>query len=220
MRLIVKNFSLTSAMIISVLICNSAYAELKKSVAVTSNYVFRGISQTDDNAALQGSVDYSIAAGTYMGIWASTVDKGLEYDLFLGQAGKAGIINYNFGLISHEYTDKDFFDGSIRELYLGLNYKVITFRFFDGFDTRAPRTDHSYYDLSLDIPLPAETKLNLHYGVFEPDTSGIDNDEDYSIGIKGDVAGFGVSATYAEFSSNTKPDDEIFYISVSKTLAQ
>ena len=43
---------------------------LSYNIAVTSNYVWRGVTQTDNNAALQGGIDYSKGM-FYAGAWAS-----------------------------------------------------------------------------------------------------------------------------------------------------
>ncbi|MBK8176390.1 MAG: hypothetical protein IPK66_14320 [Rhodospirillales bacterium] len=49
------------------------------SVALTSDYMFRGISQTDNKPAVQGSLEYSYDTGfngitPYIGFWGSNVD--------------------------------------------------------------------------------------------------------------------------------------------------
>jgi uncharacterized protein (TIGR02001 family) len=61
-------------------------------LALTSDYVFRGISQTDFGPAAQGGLDYSFGhgSGLYVGAWASGVDYGdadgpdVELDTYAG----------------------------------------------------------------------------------------------------------------------------------------
>ncbi len=60
-------------------------------IGVVSNYIWRGITQTDDKAAVQGGLDYSHSSGFYAGTWVSNVDFNLdedspsaEVDLYLG----------------------------------------------------------------------------------------------------------------------------------------
>jgi uncharacterized protein (TIGR02001 family) len=58
-------------------------------IAVTSDYLFRGVSQTNQEAALQGGLGYEFENGIYVGTWASNVDFGLngantEADFFVG----------------------------------------------------------------------------------------------------------------------------------------
>ncbi|WP_292773230.1 TorF family putative porin, partial [Methylophaga sp. UBA5100] len=43
-------------------------------VLIGSDYIFRGISQTDNNPTIQGGIDYGHASGLYVGTWASNVD--------------------------------------------------------------------------------------------------------------------------------------------------
>lgn len=48
-------------------------------VGLFSQYVFRGISQTNEDPALQGGFDYSHASGFYIGTWASNISWLKEY---------------------------------------------------------------------------------------------------------------------------------------------
>ena len=43
------------------------------SVALTSDYLFRGVSQTSNNAAVQGSMAFNHASGAYLSFWASSI---------------------------------------------------------------------------------------------------------------------------------------------------
>ena len=61
------------------------------SVALVSDYRFRGVSQTDKEAALQGGVTVTHESGVYAGAWASNLSgwgtfggANLELDLFAG----------------------------------------------------------------------------------------------------------------------------------------
>ncbi|MGH8030064.1 MAG: TorF family putative porin [Arenimonas sp.] len=59
-------------------------------LALTSDYVFRGVSQNSREPALQGGLDYSFGdTGFYVGTWGSNVDFGdgspdLEIDTYIG----------------------------------------------------------------------------------------------------------------------------------------
>ena len=41
-------------------------------ISFTSNYIWRGFSLSNDNAAIQGGLDYNWDAGFYVGTWVST----------------------------------------------------------------------------------------------------------------------------------------------------
>jgi uncharacterized protein (TIGR02001 family) len=99
------------------------------SVALTTDYVYRGVSQTDENWAIQGSFDYGHPSGFYVGVWASNVaeivsEGNMEMDLYGGYS-REFFKNFSFdiGIIYYWYPDpgtgpkRDFIEG-----VLGLKY--------------------------------------------------------------------------------------------------
>lgn len=65
------------------------------SVALTSNYVFRGLTQTREDPAIQGGATISHSSGFYVGLWGSNVDFGdgesdIETDFFAGYGFSLG----------------------------------------------------------------------------------------------------------------------------------
>jgi uncharacterized protein (TIGR02001 family) len=86
-------------------------------VALTSEYIFRGISQTDDTPAIQGGFDWNLESvagtgvGIYAGVWASNVnfhtDNSLESDWYAGLQGSIGpkdmAVNWKLGGIYYYY---------------------------------------------------------------------------------------------------------------------
>lgn len=61
------------------------------SLAVTSDYIYRGVSESNDEAAVQADLHLDTARGTFFGAWASTRSRRLEpgaagiLELYLGQ---------------------------------------------------------------------------------------------------------------------------------------
>ncbi len=79
-------------------------------VGVASDYIFRGISNTDGKGQVFGGVDASYGIG-YAGVWASNVDFGTEnpdteIDLYAGVKPTVGAASLDFGVIYYGY-DKD-----------------------------------------------------------------------------------------------------------------
>lgn len=88
-------------------------------VALTTDYMFRGITQSDDGPAIQGGFDYQYKpVGAYGGVWASNVElavngtpskavnnrASLELDIYGGIAGAlANGIGWDFGGILYTY---------------------------------------------------------------------------------------------------------------------
>ena len=58
----------------AVLTSGVASAELSANAAIASNYIWRGVTQTDDQAAGQGGIDWGYDSGLYAGTWVSNVD--------------------------------------------------------------------------------------------------------------------------------------------------
>jgi uncharacterized protein (TIGR02001 family) len=76
-------------------------------VGVTTDYVFRGISQTLEDPALQGGVDLTCGK-FYLGVWGSNVDFGadvanVELDIYGGYKMATGPVSWDLGFIYYTY---------------------------------------------------------------------------------------------------------------------
>jgi uncharacterized protein (TIGR02001 family) len=96
-------------------------------VALASEYIFRGVSQTSEGAAIQGGFDATCGM-FYAGVWASNLDWGtafrpgpddfvtwasIEIDSYAGFKGKLGRFAWDLGAIYYAYpnsTRNFFFD--------------------------------------------------------------------------------------------------------------
>ncbi len=82
---------------------------LSGGLAMTSDYIFRGISQTDEKPALQGHFDYAAPNGFYLGLWGSNVDfndggkTSLEADPYVGYKFDNFGFTWDVGAIGHVY---------------------------------------------------------------------------------------------------------------------
>ncbi len=113
-------------------------------VGVVSDYIFRGISQTHGDPAIQGGIDYAHPSGFYLGAWASTItwvkdytNKGdVEVDLYGGfrSTFAGGDWNYDLGLITYNYPghgDANAFGANpnTTEVYAALGYKWLSVKY-------------------------------------------------------------------------------------------
>lgn len=84
--------------------------EISLTAAIVSDYRYRGVSLSDRDPAVQGSVDISYA-GFYAGIWLSsiarTADTNVENYLYAGYVGQAGPIEYEIGANVRLYPGGD-----------------------------------------------------------------------------------------------------------------
>jgi len=84
-------------------------------IGATSDYVFRGISQNDNDPTIQGGIDLGYGI-LYGGIWASGInfdaisnDADLEIDWYGGIKPTWGPATFDFGVIYYSYPNAGYF---------------------------------------------------------------------------------------------------------------
>jgi uncharacterized protein (TIGR02001 family) len=190
-------------------ISNSFAIDRTVTVALTSNYVFRGQTQTDDKLALQATYHAAQTKnkGWYAGMFASNVAKGAEVDLYGGWRspfGEEQKFAYDVGAVQYLYTDSQFAE-STYEIYGGVSYQTSYVRYFLG-------ENSDYLDLSTSLYVLDEFGLELHYGrTFDLPKDG----NDVAATLQKDIKGYllAVSLTYEDVT----PKNEVeFFVTVSK----
>jgi uncharacterized protein (TIGR02001 family) len=94
--------------------------EFSGNVTLASEYIYRGITQTDHGPAIQGGFDFE-SDSFYAGVWASNVDFGdgtnVEADFYAGFTPSAGGFDFDFGGLLYTYPgspdaggEQDFFE--------------------------------------------------------------------------------------------------------------
>lgn len=151
---------LSSLLVLSGLVAAPAFAAdapasphtVAFNVGVTSDYIFRGITQTQHDPALSGGVDYSHASGFYAGAWLSMqswvetggtaalgdaykTDSNLELDLYGGYKGAVAGIGYDVGVITYYYPGKrsgapaGYATPDTTEVYVAGTWKMLTLKY-------------------------------------------------------------------------------------------
>ena len=146
-------------------------------VAMTSNYVWRGMTQTDDSPAIQGGFDLEYK-GVYAGVWGSNVEYGnasLETDVYFGYAGEVSGLSYDVGFIEYIYANQP--DAlNFGEVYVGLGYDFgvasVGALYSIGVDTH--NTDdagdwepENAWEVSASAPLPMDLSVDVVYGDYD-----------------------------------------------------
>ena len=155
----------------------SAHAGVSSTVTATSDYDFRGITQTAQDPAIQASIDYAHASGWYVGAWASNVDfcasgasgcldANYELDLYTGFTGTLGKgVGWDAGLIYYTYEKSDY---NYPEIYASLSkdwFKAkLSYSNDFGGDTTRGDTPAYYVEAAATIPLPNNFSVLAHAG--------------------------------------------------------
>ena len=123
----------------------TAQAGTSGNVTVTSDYLFRGVTQTNRKPALQGGITYTADNGFYVGGWGSSIswlsdaDPGIssqvELDAFAGYAGKFGDSDVGFDVGGNYYWypgeyPSGFNSADTFELYAGVSYRILSARYY------------------------------------------------------------------------------------------
>lgn len=185
-------------------------------VAFTSDYMFRGITQNDEEPAIQGSLDYSYKlnnkASLYLGVWGSNVDfndndeANIEMDWYGGTTFNVDEFSFDIGAIYYTYP------GAADSL----NYDYYEFKGSAGYDFKVASItgtvnytpenfgksgNAEYYQLAGEIPLPKGFTLNGHIGRQMIDKEAVFGKPDYTdwaVGIAYNLKGVDIKVEYID----------------------
>jgi uncharacterized protein (TIGR02001 family) len=168
---------------------------LTANVGLFSEYIFRGVTQTAGDPAIQGGFDYGHSSGLYVGTWASNVSwlkdfgtyssSSLEWDFYGGFKRNFGSTDFYFdvGTIYYYYPGNKV-SGAVSadtwELYAGVGWKWLGLKYSysldDYFGARptGQKTDGTWYlDFFVNYPV-GETGFTLigHYGILDVKDDG------------------------------------------------
>jgi uncharacterized protein (TIGR02001 family) len=204
-------------------------------VALVTDYLYRGISQSAGKPAIQGGFDYAHPSGFYIGAWGSNVSwvgatsASLELDTYLGFRNSfAGDFSYDVGFLRYNYPGY-YASGATKadtnEIYGLIGWKWVTLKYSYGLgDTfGVPADNSSYVDLSASYTLEGSgVILGAHYGkqtINAKDTASFvtsapfskdgANYSDYNLSIAKDFSGYVFKLLY----SDTNADDSVYYVS-------
>ena len=171
------------------LVAMAAQAEVTGNAAVVSDYNWRGITQTSQDPALQGGIDYTHESGFYLGAWGSNVDFGdccdnnVEIDLYTGFRG-GDAVTWDVGFIYYTYPSGE--DLDYPEIYAGLGWNWLSGKVWYSNDFGNSGESAFYYEANATYELPANFGVNAHVGYSDGDAIDLLYDDsymDWSVGV-------------------------------------
>ncbi len=178
--------------------------EFSANVALSTDYLFRGISQSDSGPAISGGFDYTYTPiGLYIGTWASSIDfadsSPVEVDYYAGFAGEFGNgISWDIGGIYYDYPQGD-------DTALGADLEYI----------------EAYGSLGYTFDAAWEPSVGV-FVAYSPDFFGETDDAvviEGSLGLSLPIAGLGFSATIGHQDVDDIGEYEYYSVGLSKDIS-
>jgi uncharacterized protein (TIGR02001 family) len=200
-------------------------------VSLTTNYLYRGISQTGGKPAVQGGFDYAHPSGFYAGVWGSNISwitdvpgtadaASVELDTYLGFTNSfATDFSYDVGFLRYNYpgeytvgttkADTNEVYGSIGWKWLKLKY---SYSLGDTFGISEAKGTN-YIDLSGSYTIEdVGVTVGAHYG--KQTYKGVTADglvlagtdptySDYNLSASKEFSGYEVGLTYSSTNAES-----------------
>ena len=202
-----------------VVVPNDAIAGVSGSVALTSDYIFRGISQNNTEPALQAGVEYADDSGFYVGSWGSNVSwlsdtpvvdgdisNSVELDFYGGYRGKFNdTVGFDVGALYYWYPGdypSGFNSPDTAELYFGISAGVFAAKYSYALTDLFGYADSDgsgYLDAAVNWEFVPTWTLNAHAG-----KQWIESNEDFEyvdwkLGVtKTFEGGFAIALAYTD----------------------
>jgi len=216
-------------------LAGTANAGVSGSLTLTSDYLFRGFTQTNEKPAIQGGLEWSSEkSGFYAGTWGSSIswlDLGddfssqLELDGYVGFRGQfTDDFSYDVGVLYYGYPG-DFPSGfnkaDTTELYFGIGYGIFSLKYSYAVTDLFGIDDSdgsSYLDFGISKGFADDSwTISAHYG--KQFISGAANSDysDWSVGIsKALPADFSLDLTYVD--TDVDGADDAVYFAITKSF--
>lgn len=204
------------------------WGAISSSIAVATDYTFRGVSQTIGRPALQGAAEYTKEVGPvtpYAGLFASNVmfpdtsssgklDAKIELDLMFGLRGEIEKFKWDVGYIRYYYPNSDlppaasqsldWSEGAVKLSY-DLGFLTALGSYFYSPNYSIASGHGHYWNLGADVPLPFYdivfgARLG-HLRVKDNANLGLPDYTDWALGINRDfpeIWGINLALTYTD----------------------
>ncbi|MES2263947.1 MAG: TorF family putative porin [Pseudomonadota bacterium] len=213
MKYLTKNLTLAAAITLAMATLGAGLAraedakpeakpdnEISFNAALTSDYRYRGISQTRLKPALQGGADYTHnPSGFYAGTWLSTIkwikdaggDGSVEWDLYGGKRGEiAKDVSYDVGGLYYYYPSNSLAtSANTFEIYGAIGYGPASLKYSHSTTNLFGFTDSKnsgYVDASYNQDVYDGYTLNLHVGHQKVKHTSSASYTDWKIGVTKD----------------------------------
>ncbi|WP_158249290.1 TorF family putative porin [Amnimonas aquatica] len=181
----------------------AAHAEITTagSVAFTSDYKYRGISQTSSGPAVQGGLTLSHDSGLYAALWGSSInfaDSGLELDPSVGYAFSAGGLDFDVGVLQYGYPGSKEDDLAFTEVYGSVAYAgaKLGVAYSPNFFGASGKATYTYVSYGTEVGGLGLTAYVGYQTIEDNATYGAEDYIDYKLALSKEVSGLTFEVAY------------------------
>ena len=201
-----------------------AQAQVTGNLGLTSDYRFRGISQSQNAPAVQGGIDYNHKSGFYIGNWNSSVSSqmytngsgvesdlyaGFKKDIYKGITIDLGTYNYFYPRATTSASTGSNYD--TYEAFAGLGYGPVSVKYSQTlgngyFGTANARgSNYTQADINYALPFKGFEKVSFmaHAGHTNVANSSNLDYNDFNVGLGYDLKGWQLAAKWYTNSAMT-----------------
>ena len=200
-------------------------------VTFTTDYIFRGFTQTDGDPAVEGGFAWESDGGFYVGTWASNVDfndgdeASIEIDLYGGYAGEIDNFSYDVGLVYYWYPgaagtlNYDFWEayGSV-----GYDFGAASVSFGIAYtpENFGDTDDGIYYQSGVSVPVTDRFSIDANLNYYDVDPAFGQDYLDWNIGATLSLEWFDADLRYfdADISACTNVCDSRVVFSSTRSF--
>ncbi len=187
-------------------------ANVEANVGVTSNYLWRGVTQSSNSASVSGGLDWSNDSGIYVGGWVGSLGdddsgfNGAETDIYFGWSGDvADGVALDVGYIYYLYSEQD--DADFSEIYASVAAGPVEVGVAYTVDSQVDETDEAaeafiegdlyvYASASTEVAEGYTAGITIGSYMFDDDGEDVFDDMDMLIGeAEYDYTHYAVSLT-------------------------
>ena len=183
-----------------------SFAAVSANVAFASDYVWRGMTQSD-GPAIQGGFDFEAESGFYAGIWGSNVNfsdgAGSELDYYFGYGFSVGDLGIDIGYVAFDYP-KNTLGLDFEEIVLGFSLGNFGLTHAMGQDDFTDYTEISY----------GMGPVSVAYGTYDEMSDNITISYGFSCG----AYDCGITAYDMTDEGYSGVDEDGIYFSISASL--
>ena len=212
-----KSMVLTTT-VAAILSSANVLADVSVNAAATNNYIWRGVTQSNDLSAVSGGIDYAHTSGVYVGTWVSNLNGGqYEQDIYAGYGFDTGPVGLDVGVIKYMYPVDDAVKLDFTEVYVNASYE----NFGAGIAYTVSKEDSSitedndmYIYASAEFEVKKDLTLGLLIGDYDVDGGSASDYTHYQVSLAKDDFTF----AYEKTDQTGKAGDARFTASWSKSF--